>query len=994
MTPGLYITYAHDHAKAASDATQTANSTVAINEHTLAAGEFSNAAKATSSVEALRTLRLLEQHHQKLSELLKFSADHPAKHAITEKDAADAAEKDALQPDNAEARSDAGAGATSKPSAAIPGLTHQRRYPPSRELSSSIASNLASARGIRASRYSRDQPLAPTFSNTQAPGNVDILARKDGSRSKMQNMLDSKTGKPKPSWVPPTQSTAQSSRPLSIDEAAEDEQAVVAAPADEGFSRFYSTFGSIINRLSAPLAFAGLPLIAEESDSSKTAAPEPPQRRHRGKTVQAPNEEPDLSKIYSKATLRSMYRDGHAVNDSFYVVPTSGHTVSYANILNFEQKEKRRAMAASLHGGDAETADDHEDEDFVDARESQMSLSPSTKRRVGKSQTERDLLNVIEELTTENASLKAMLDKVTKRLHIFEASAQHSRLALADSMRLAQPGSPMSHSGGAQGQMMDEALRKRNQELEEDLAKASQQADVLEKDNKRLRHNLDKYRDKWEALKAGAKARRDAAQSAENYALQKASRWRGKHGSPYNTTRMKLVFNAFAPVLFPLAEHCDPDDILNLRAVVLKVVLKFAHCVAHDCFEVTDTVKELWSLGVFHWKDCYAIVLGSAIAAPAPFDMGRKRGRSKKKKKGAQGGTKQRKHRPFKGRQGLDDDRKVARADVPSPTDSQVCEPSLRGDRAELQIHHDVDFFDPSAINVHDEGIPDLAMMDLSPDAAVNDDTKPLFNKETITECTGIDIFKAACSRDARDGLPAPLSSGSPDATCPYRSLEDAYVHNPNAKLSNLDGQTLGLAGEAVKQVVLQATYGFLQECIPVSEQQKVWDHILGRGGSSESEVGSIAVPDGILDLKNGTRPMPHLIGNCIKILSQDFSVVDQKSLKLAFNRGIALCDALNDDKRKMALECAVHSLNWLMLGLDCKTMEVYRHANQELDRINANYRGIASEGTISVEGICHARSLEERNLLWSMKTSFEKYKEPFRVNFIESLQRLVAAGA
>lgn len=469
----------------------------------------------------MRTLRLLEQHHQKLSELLKFSADHPAKHAITEKDAADAVEKDAIQSDSAEASSDAAAaaGATPKPSATVPGLTPQRRYPPSRELSSSIASNLASARGIRGSRHPRDQPLAPTFSNAQAPGNVDTLARKDGSRSKMQYMLDSKTGKPKPSWVPPTQPTAQGSRPPSIGEAAEEEHTPATTPADDGFSRFYSTFGSIINRLSAPLAFAGLPLIAEESNSPEAAAPEPSQqRRSRGKAVQpqSPSEEPDLAKIYSKAALRSVYRDGHTVNDSFYVVPTSGHTVSYANILNFEQKEKRRAMAASLHSGEPDTVDDHEDEDFVDARESQMSLSPSTKRRGGKSQTERDLHNIVEELSTENASLKAMLDKVTKRLHIFEASAQHSRLALADSMRLPPPGSPMSHSGGVPVQVMDEALRKRNQELEEELAKLSQRFDVLEKDNKRLRHNLDKYRDKWEALKAGAKARRDAAQSADN----------------------------------------------------------------------------------------------------------------------------------------------------------------------------------------------------------------------------------------------------------------------------------------------------------------------------------------------------------------------------------------------------------------------------------------------------------------------------------------------
>lgn len=472
-----------------------------------------------------------------------------------------------------------------------------------------------------------------------------------------------------------------------------------------------------------------------------------------------------------------------------------------------------------------------------------------------------------------------------------------------------------------------------------------------------------------------------------NSTLPKASRWRGQQGSPYNTTRMKLIFNAFAPILFPLAEHCDPDDIFNLRNVILKAVLKFDHCVEHHCFEVADTVKELWSLGVFHWKDCCAIVLGSAIAAPAPFDMGRKRGRPKKKNR-AQGGKKPRKPRAFKGRRGLDGDRQVARAEFPSPTDSQVCQTSLRVGRAELQTHHGGGLLNPSTFNAHDDGDLDLTMVDQSPDTAVNDTTKSLLVEDTITECTGIDIFKAASSRDARDGMQSPSGSGA-DA----RSLADAYANHPDAKLSNIDEQTLGSAGEAVKQVALEATYDFLQKCIPASEQPKVWDHILGHAKlGEEPEVGSIAVPDGILDLKNGTRPTSHLIGNCVNILSQDFSVVDQKSLKLAFSRGIALCDAVNDGKRKRALEVAVHSLNWLMLGLDCKTMEVYRHANQELDRINANYRDIAWQDTTSVEGISNARGLDERNLLWSMRSSFEKFKEPFRVNFVESLQRLLAA--
>lgn len=444
---------------------------------------------------------------------------------------------------------------------------------------------------------------------------------------------------------------------------------------------------------------------------------------------------------------------------------------------------------------------------------------------------------------------------------------------------------------------------------------------------------------------------------------------------------MKLVFDAFSHILFVLAEHCGPDDIFNLRNVALKPILRFAHCVAHYCFEVADTVKDLWSLGVFHWEDCRAIVLGNAIAVPALFGMGRKRSRSKKKR-GAQGGKKQRKPLPFKTKRDIGVDRQIARADVPSPTEFQVGQTSLRGGWAENQTHHGGSPFNPSTINAHDEGDPDLTMVDLSADRTVNNDT--------ITECTGIDIFKAASSRDARDGLSAP-SGSSADPKC--RSLEDAYINNRDSKLSNIDVKTLGFAGEAVRQVVFEATYGFLQKCIPVSDQQKVWDQVLGRASSGEGPVVTcITVPEGTLDLKNGARPISHLIGNCIKILSQDFSVVDQKSLRLAFNRGVALCDALDDGKRKMALEVAFHSLSWLMLGLDCKSMEVYRHANQELDRMNANYSHMAGQGAISTEGVCNARDLEERNLLRSMKTSFEKFKEPFRVNFVESLKRLLAA--
>lgn len=509
---------AHDHARAAAAATHTADSTVAINEHTLAAGEFSNAAKSTNSIEALRTLKLLEQHHQRLSELIKFSIEHPLPSHGADKDSSEAGEKEATSSDDG-GGGDAGTigdgkieqavvSAASKATAPAAPAPQQRRYPPSRELSSSIASNLASARGIRSARM-RGQPLTPSISNDLAPGNLEA-ARRDGSRSKMQHMLD-QTGKP--SWVPPPHGIPSRPEPQlsAVEEDKAEETAAASPPADEGYSRFYSAFGSIINKISAPLAFAGLPLVAEEPAAQSSPVPEPaPQKRSRIKSPPQPSaDEPDLSRIFSRATVRAI--TGGSGNDSFYVVPTSGHTVSYRDILSFDQKERRR-MAASMHG-DEDLIEGLDEDDFVDARESQAPLSPGlVKKRAVRSKTEKELYNAIEELKIENASLKDMLDKVTKRLHAFEASAQSSRLALAESMRLVRPGSPLSSSGGAGGvggQLSDEALKKRNKELEEELGMATKHIETLEKDYNRVQKTVVKYRDKWDKLKAGAKARRE-----------------------------------------------------------------------------------------------------------------------------------------------------------------------------------------------------------------------------------------------------------------------------------------------------------------------------------------------------------------------------------------------------------------------------------------------------------------------------------------------------
>jgi hypothetical protein len=506
------LTRAHDHAHAAAVATrQASDTTVAINEHTQAAGEFAIAARSTSSVEALRTLKLLEEHHRRLAELLKLPPEQPSTTGDDDVSEKGGADKSSIAGGDSSKTSDPPSGAATGKAAQPPNLGQQRRYA-SREMSSSIASNLASARGIR-SKY-RGQPLSPSVSNDQAPGNVDHQSRKDGSRHKMQNIIDNQPNKP--AWVPPapSQPTQDNRRQTQVPSRNDSSPAVAE---DAGYARFYNTFGSLINKISAPLAFAGLPLIQEESTVSvPNDSPESsPTKRNRPRPTPAVIAEPDLSKIYSKATMRALAREGHNTNDSFYVVPTSGHTMSYANILSYEEKEKRRLEASgfstSTHGNE------EDDDDFVDARETPAPLSPGAKRRVGRVKTERDLNNTIEELCLENKSLKDMLDKLTKRLHAFEASAQNSAMALAESYRIMRPGSPLSTGGaGGSSKFSDDATKRKIQEVEEQLAAATKHIERLEKDNRKMQRTLEKYREKWETLKAGAKARREAQGAGES----------------------------------------------------------------------------------------------------------------------------------------------------------------------------------------------------------------------------------------------------------------------------------------------------------------------------------------------------------------------------------------------------------------------------------------------------------------------------------------------
>ncbi|CCD49079.1 hypothetical protein BofuT4_P029550.1 [Botrytis cinerea T4] len=496
------LALAHDHARAAVLATHSSDTTVAINEHALAAGEFAKAASGTGSAEASRTLRLLEQHHQRLSELLRYPTEHPVTpnananasetevKSVTEKPVSTSAAVAELR----SSKSDLGPRSRNTSGSQTP-----RRLPP-RELSSSIASNLASARGIR-SGHSR-QPLSPSTSALQAPGTPDGR-REGGKKPNVESIPENATLKP--SWVPPqhTQAKADAQTSTSRTSAVAEPKSTPATAQDDGFSKFYSAFNSVVYKLSAPLAFAGLPLFSEPEPSAKppevlptTTRKSKPQSRER-----LPTEEPDLTKYISKAALRASARDGHPGNDSFYVVPTTGGMVSYAQILSFEKKEQRR-LAASMHGIDPQLFPDPNDEDdFVDARETPMPNSPNKSKNRRIAGRETDIR--IEELDLENKSLKKCIDKLSNRLHAFEMAAQNNGMALQESIRLMRPD---DRSPG--GKSNDEMARKVI-ELEEQMKVINKENQRLFCDNQRYRETLLRYREKFDALKAGARGRRD-----------------------------------------------------------------------------------------------------------------------------------------------------------------------------------------------------------------------------------------------------------------------------------------------------------------------------------------------------------------------------------------------------------------------------------------------------------------------------------------------------
>lgn len=257
-----------------------------------------------------------------------------------------------------------------------------------------------------------------------------------------------------------------------------------SAANDEGFAKFYSNLTSgPLSKLSSMLAFAGLPLTAEEETLAQSKIE---------KTSARASNDPDVNKLFSQAALHAIEEQqrnqgfsGNAFGpgESFYVIPTSGGTVSYADILSRAQQDAQRHHYQASEGLD----------DFVDARETQAPRSPRHSRVQGRAPSSvRE-----EELQIENATLKQVLDQMSHRLAAFESHAQDASMAaLTQSMasiRAGPTGSPAS----------DETVRA----LQEQLAREADERQRLAAENLRQKQVITKYRSHWETLKQGARGK-------------------------------------------------------------------------------------------------------------------------------------------------------------------------------------------------------------------------------------------------------------------------------------------------------------------------------------------------------------------------------------------------------------------------------------------------------------------------------------------------------
>ncbi|KAG8628652.1 hypothetical protein KVT40_002517 [Elsinoe batatas] len=474
---------AHSHARRAAEETSRARLTVAGSEHESAAEQYARAVEDTSDVEVLRILKLLEDHHSKLAQIVKAKDEFSKKVSATE---IKRAEEEAIQDEIASQVPVVTLSGTAQ--TASPEKLTTTAFLKSRDAPSSLAKDIASRRGIPQSQSRRNPGAASTLSPIQATGRISNPPR------------SIVTGQhPKP---PPNASHTSPS-------------ASVESPADEGFSRFYSQLTSgPLSKLSSMLAFPGLPLTEAEDSLSASASPSAsthPTQKEKPSTSARVSTGPDVNALFSRAALKALEEQqrhpgpAFGPGESFYVIPTSGGTASYANILT-KTREELRGQGGSK-----------DEDEFVDAREDLDSNPEVDVKSKSKSKHKTSIIPAVndtdntlreEELQIENAALKQILDKLSHRLQAFESHAQDASMAMMNQSIVSHHSRSPMGGGGTAG--VREEMEERMRAMEAQLEREMKEREKLSMESQKQKLVIAKYRSHWEQLKDSARAREKA----------------------------------------------------------------------------------------------------------------------------------------------------------------------------------------------------------------------------------------------------------------------------------------------------------------------------------------------------------------------------------------------------------------------------------------------------------------------------------------------------
>ena len=197
--------------------------------------------------------------------------------------------------------------------------------------------------------------------------------------------------------------------------------------------------------------------------------------------------------------------------------------------MNRAEREEGRVLRHHSHSRQQSTLSNISEDDFVDAQSTILPTGPPSRftrhHRGGPPSDSEAKVNgkTMEELALENQALKHLSDTLSKRLHVFEMSSQTASAAMAQSIRSLHVGrsplmSPENSRGRASGKGGDSAagagaddalLARRITDLEEILRRSDARAKKKDDENAKLKETITKYREKWDSLKAGAKARRE-----------------------------------------------------------------------------------------------------------------------------------------------------------------------------------------------------------------------------------------------------------------------------------------------------------------------------------------------------------------------------------------------------------------------------------------------------------------------------------------------------